>query len=49
VFIGTGMDEGALCARLDACLVDGPEGMHLAAWSKLIDRFPKWKRASEAA
>ena len=46
---GTGMDEAALCSRLDACLVDEKEGMHLAAWSKLIDRFPKWKRADEAA
>jgi G3E family GTPase len=49
VFIGTGMDQAALCARLDACLVEGPEGMHLATWSKLTDRFPKWKRASEVA
>jgi G3E family GTPase len=49
VFIGTGMDEDALRTRLDACLVEGPPGMHLEAWSKLTDRFPKWKRASEAA
>lgn len=49
VFIGTGMDEEALRTRLDACLVEGPPGMHLAAWSKLADPFPRWKRASEAA
>jgi G3E family GTPase len=49
VFIGSGMDEAALCARLDACLVDGAAGMDIAAWSKLTDRFPKWRRASEAA
>jgi G3E family GTPase len=49
VFIGTGMNEEALRARLDAALVEGPEGMHFATWSKLADPFPRWKRASEAA
>jgi G3E family GTPase len=41
VFIGAGMDKGALTARLDAALVEAwdftPE-----AWSKLPDPFPQW-------
>lgn len=48
VFIGTTMDEDKLRGRLDACLVDGPPGMHLAAWSKLPDHFPRWRRANES-
>jgi G3E family GTPase len=48
VFIGTGMDIAALRARLDACLVEGGEDMNVAAWKKLRDPFPQWKR-SEAA
>lgn len=49
VFIGTGMDEAALRARLDACLVGGKPGMHTAEWAKLADPFPVWRRAEEAA
>jgi G3E family GTPase len=49
VFIGIDLDEAALHARLDACLVDGAPGMNTSAWSMLPDSFPKWKRANEAA
>jgi G3E family GTPase len=49
VFIGAGMDEAALRARLDACLVSGAPGMHTKLWATLPDPFPKWKRANEAA
>jgi G3E family GTPase len=49
VFIGADMDEEGLRARLDACLVEGAPGMHTAKWSTLPDRFPKWRRANEAA
>jgi len=45
VFIGSGMDEAALRARLDACLVSGKPGMHPAAWATLEDPFPVWRRA----
>jgi len=47
VFIGTDMDEADLRRRLDACLVDGKPGMEIAAWAKLLDPFPQWKRADE--
>jgi G3E family GTPase len=49
VFIGTGMDEDAIKARLDACLVSGKPGMHVQEWAGLVDPFPKWLRANEAA
>jgi G3E family GTPase len=49
VFIGAGMDEAAICARLNACLVAGRPGMDEAAWSKLPDPFPVWRRGDEAA
>lgn len=49
VFIGTGMDEMALRARLDACLVAGKPGMHTTEWAKLRDPFPRWRRADDAA
>ena len=46
VFIGRGMDEAALRARLDACLLDP----RIAAftpklWARLPDPFPAWRRA----
>ncbi|MBN9594827.1 MAG: zinc metallochaperone GTPase ZigA [Afipia sp.] len=51
VFIGTGMNTAELTRRLDACLVaeNGEEKMETAAWSKLPDPFPVWRRTNEAA
>jgi G3E family GTPase len=49
VFIGVNMDQVAITARLDACLVPGKPGMRIAEWSGLVDPFPKWRRANEAA
>jgi G3E family GTPase len=49
VFIGTDMDQDALKARLDACLVAGKPGMQIEQWAKLADPFPRWRRADEAA
>jgi G3E family GTPase len=45
VFIGTDMDIGALCPRLDACLVESPgeDVMATAAWRRLPDPFPAWR------
>lgn len=41
VFIGTGMDQAALTARLDAALV-GQGGFDPALWADLPDPFPHW-------
>jgi G3E family GTPase len=49
VFIGTGMDEASIRARLDACLVPGRPAMDVAEWAKLVDPFPIWQRADQAA
>jgi hypothetical protein len=49
VFIGTDMDEADLRRRLDACLVPGKPGMHIAGWAGLVDPFPLWKRADDMA
>jgi G3E family GTPase len=49
VFIGTDMDQDALKARLDACLVLGKPGMQIQEWAGLADPFPRWRRADEAA
>ena len=45
VFIGAGMDEASLRARLDACLVPGKPAMNVNEWAKLADPFPIWRRA----
>ena len=49
VFIGTDMDQDAIKARLDACLVAGKPGMQIEEWARLADPFPRWRRADEAA
>ena len=49
VFIGTDMDQDAIKARLDACLVSGKPGMHIAEWAGLTDPFPTWRRGDQAA
>ncbi len=48
VFIGTAMDEAAIRHRLDACLVGdaNAKAMQPAAWKKLKDPFPAWKRGA---
>jgi G3E family GTPase len=49
VFIGIGMDEARLRARLDACLLDA-HAFTPAAWTHLSDPFPGWgSPALEAA
>ncbi len=50
VFIGTGMDEAAIRAELDACLIGKPgaKEMQRAVWKKLPDPFPAWKRQGES-
>ncbi|MCG8490965.1 MAG: zinc metallochaperone GTPase ZigA [Sneathiellales bacterium] len=49
VFIGSNMDEPALRAKLDACLVaeTGTDEMTPDLWKTLPDPFPVWKRANE--
>jgi len=49
VFIGTGMDEDRIRARLDACLLGEEWGENPAEWSRLPDPFPTWRRAQEVA
>ena len=46
VFIGTGMDEASIRARLDACLVPGKPAMDVVEWAKLPDPFPVWQRSA---
>jgi G3E family GTPase len=50
VFIGSDMDEAAIRRQLDACLVGdaNAKDMPIAAWKRLPDPFPVWKRAGEA-
>ncbi len=47
VFIGSEMDKAAIRRRLDACLVGDVEAepMDIAAWRRLPDPFPVWKRS----
>ena len=48
VFIGIGMDQAALTAQLDACLV--PETLFVPdMWRKLRDPFPAWGQQAQAA
>ena len=51
VFIGTGFDEAAIRAALDACLVPmGPGGkIEPERWKRLDDPFPEWRRGEAAA
>ncbi|TJZ92911.1 GTP-binding protein [Paracoccus gahaiensis] len=49
VFIGTGMDEDRLRARLDACLLGEEWGEAPDGWARLPDPFPAWRRAEEIA
>ncbi|MEW5420824.1 zinc metallochaperone GTPase ZigA [Amorphus sp. 3PC139-8] len=50
VFIGNAMDEAAIRAALDDCLVDVPEGdrFDAATYRNLPDPFPAWRRADAA-
>ncbi|HUC61374.1 MAG TPA: GTP-binding protein, partial [Alphaproteobacteria bacterium] len=50
VFIGSDMDEAAIRRQLDACLVGdaNAKDMPIAAWKRLPDPFPAWKRTEEA-
>jgi G3E family GTPase len=44
VFIGIDMDEAALRARLDACLLTADErALGLQGWASLPDPFPAWR------
>ncbi|MBF5077751.1 GTP-binding protein [Paracoccus sp. NBH48] len=49
VFIGTGIDEDRIRARLDACLLGEEWGDNPAGWTALPDPFPAWRRATEVA
>ncbi|MFG1427630.1 zinc metallochaperone GTPase ZigA [Roseixanthobacter glucoisosaccharinicivorans] len=48
VFIGMGLDEAAIRAALDACLVGplDPKALDFAKLKSLPDPFPKWGRAA---
>jgi len=50
VFIGTGLDEAAIRAALDECLVgpSDPSRFDLASFSTLPDPFPAWRRGQAA-
>ncbi|MFV0332984.1 MAG: GTP-binding protein [Tropicimonas sp.] len=41
VFIGTGLDREAICAKLNAALLDVPD-FTPEAWTDLPDPFPQW-------
>ena len=47
VFIGTGIDESAIRAQLDLCLIPA-EKPDFAAWSRLPDPFPVWRKHEAA-
>lgn len=48
VFIGTGLDEEAITAALDACLVGSEDVTRFdpAPYRALPDPFPAWQRAA---
>lgn len=51
VFIGTGdMDEAAIRAELDACLMDVPSGSRIDTreWRQMPDPFPAWGQEAAA-
>ncbi|MBO0663875.1 GTP-binding protein [Jiella sp. MQZ9-1] len=48
VFIGAGMDEAAIRAALDACLVDDTSEFCLSAYTEMPDPFPVWAAAPSA-
>jgi len=48
VFIGAGMDEAAIRASLDACLMGDELGGIAPDWADLSDPFPVWRRAAAA-
>lgn len=48
VFIGAGMDEAAIRARLDACLIGQDATGMQPEWAGLPDPFPVWRRADAA-
>lgn len=45
VFIGSGLDQPALTAALDACLLDAPR-FTPEDWTHLPDPFPRWGAAA---
>jgi len=49
VFIGAGIDWGAITGLLDACLVPAEAGNDLTAFADLPDPFPAWQRGRAAA
>ena len=51
VFIGTGMDEAAMRAALDGCLLGRASATRFdaGAFAGLADPFPAWRRESDAA
>ena len=50
VFIGTGMNEGAIRRDLNACLIGSEDALKipLEEWRKLPDPFPVWRRGETA-
>ncbi len=48
VFIGQGLDEPKLRARLDACLLDEATLMNVAEWEKMPNPFPGFEMVGEA-
>ncbi|MBB4844160.1 G3E family GTPase [Paucibacter oligotrophus] len=50
VFIGQNLDQAAITARLDACLLNFTETRKgMAGWRELADPFPNWEPRAELA